>query len=147
MKIQANSAEPMDEKEFEVIPVGTYPCRVQSCLEKHGDSGNYWSVQLEIQGGPYDGKFLWDNLFFTPKALNRFFLVFKRLTGMELDRTKDLEVDPNDLVGCKANVSVVHKEYKGKMQAKVDYDGYSPFAESAKDLVEKVFGSDDLPNF
>lgn len=136
MRIPANTAQEMDPREFEIIPEGTYPCRVLDVKAKKSSSGGvYWSIQNEIQTGPYAGKFIWDNLFFSPKALNRFFLVWKRLTGMELDRTKDLDVQEDDLIGCKANVTVVHKQevYEGKTvtRAKVSFEGYAPYEENA----------------
>lgn len=135
MRIAANSAVEMDEREFETIPEGVYPCRVLDVLAKKSSQGGvYWSIKNEIQSGPYAGKFIWDNLFFSPKALNRFFLVWKRLTGMELDRTKDIDVEEGDLIGCKANVTVVHKQevYEGKTKtrAKVSFEGYSDYDES-----------------
>ena len=154
MRIPANTAAPQEEKEFELIPTGIYPCRVLDVKAKKSTSGGvYWAVQNEIQTGPYAGKFIWDNLFFSPKALNRFFLVYKRLTGCELDRTKDLDVEEGDLVGCKANVSVIHKQevYEGKTstKARVPFDGYSDYDESvaseSKPKAATKDESDDIP--
>lgn len=144
MKIPANTAVEQEQNEFELIPVGTYPCRVLNVKERD----NSWGVQLEIQTGEYAGKFIWDNLFFTPKALNRFFLVFKRLTGIELDRTKDLEVDVDDIIGCKVNVKVIHDTFEGKTRAKPHpWEGYSDYDEGKGKSAAEVLGADDLPNF
>ena len=151
MHIPANSAAPEGAK-YPVIPVGTYLCKVLEVKVKQSEkSGEYWSMQLEIQEGKYQDKFIFDSLFFTPKGLNRFFLVWKRLTGCELDRNADLDVLPDDLFGCKAYVSVINveEEYRGEKQtkAKVTYDGYSPHegsAVAAKSATTEE-SSDDIP--
>lgn len=130
MFIKANTATEVEE--YPVIPSGTYPIKVIDVKVRESPSkGEWWSLQLEIQSGPYDGKFIFDSLFFTPKAINRFFLVWKRLTGFELDRTQDLQVQESDLLGCKGTVTVNTKseEYNGetRQRTRVAYDGYAPF--------------------
>lgn len=160
MRIAANTKEEMEEREFTPIPVGSYNVRVLEVTEKQGPKGPYWNLKLEIDGGEYDGKFLFDRLFFSPKALNRFFLVFKRLTGIELDPTKDLDVQESDLIGCKAKVTVIHKqeEYEGKMitKAVVPFDGYESLdpnykhaekKKPAKKAESKIDLDDDIPDF
>lgn len=143
MKIAANSAVEPEKKKFDPIPAGTYPCKVIDVLVKQSENaGEYWTLKLEIQSGKYDGKFIYDSLFFTPKALRRFFLTWKRLTGFELDPKQELHVDENDLLGCKANVNVAHqeREYKGEKitEAKPTFDAYSIYDDTITGVQERA---------
>lgn len=58
----ANEVPPADA--FEPLPVGWYTAWIIESEEKEtkSGSGTYLQLTLEIQGGPYEGRKLWDRL-------------------------------------------------------------------------------------
>lgn len=152
--MKVNPKEATETTTREPVPEGKYLCRVMDCKEKVGRSSGvpYLELHLEIQDGPHVGKIIYDNLSSSPGALKRTLLVFKRLTGIELDGEADIAAE--DLVNCKANVTVdvVEEEYKGQMQKKnkIPFDGYESAgaASKAKSASKQGFqakSDDDIP--
>lgn len=60
-----------EEATFETVPKGVYGVTVESCEYGPSQSSGQpmWSLQLVINEGQYEGRKLFDNLSFSPKAL------------------------------------------------------------------------------
>ena len=108
------------------IPPGEYLARVASVKEKQTRDGKtYWNVALEVLEGDFAGRFVFDNIFFTPQAIPRLKIILDAL-GIAVDG--ELEVEPDDLRDRRALVQVERDQYSkdGAMQQgnKITYDGY-----------------------
>jgi len=121
---------------------------VKDCEEKESNSGTtYWNLNLEVVNGAFAGKWLYDSLFFSQKALPRFKMACKALG---LNVKGEAEITPQQLIGKKALVDIEIDNYDGKKRNKVAYAGYHK-ADSgvASPSASEVFGepgsTDDLP--
>jgi len=110
-----------------IIPAGDYNCKVADIEEKTTASGNdMWRMKLQIEDGEHAGRYIYDNLVFTERAMSRIKLVCGKL-GLPTKGNIDLETA--SLIGRKAIVSVVVEAYEsnsGEMRerATVPFAGY-----------------------
>lgn len=108
-----------EEREFEVLPEGTYRVRVKSVDKGVSKNGNdKITVQLDVSGHDqilfHTITFLPDNPKMTNRMLTQFFDSFKDIAEGELT---NLVAWIGKIGACK----VKHDEYNGKQQAKVSY--------------------------
>ena len=61
----------VEEASFEALPVATYDAVVYDCEFKYSQNSGapMWSMQLQIVGGEYDNRRVFDNISFSEKAL------------------------------------------------------------------------------
>lgn len=149
---------PREEREsrddFEPVPDGWYEVRVERAEETTASTGSPGvKVALIIEGGDFDGRWIWDRIWFTPKSM-----AFSRdkleAIGITIPDGK-FRLNPSDLVGRRCAVRTKQEEYNGKLDAKVAaYDrrsGSFPGGDWRADMPEApaaVGGgeqSDDIP--
>ena len=116
-----------DAKTFTPVPEGTYLCEVNSVEQTTTNKGDeMWKVRLKILEGPHAGRFLFDNLVFSPAAMKRVKLACSRLG---LDTTGELDLTPKMLRGRTAVVTVqiedfVDDEGRERQRNRIPFDGY-----------------------
>lgn len=100
-------------KNTELKP-GIYQVEVVACTPKTSQSGNrMWSVRLHAV--EFDAMLCYDNMMLTGKGAG--------MTAAKLELlgfARGSQVDAPDLVGRRAWVSVLEKEYNGKVNLAVD---------------------------
>lgn len=102
-----------NERMEDIPPVGVHLVRVANFDTGQGQSGPYIKYTLEIQEGPFQGRWLWLYLSLSEKArfkLNEF------LDAVEAPKKGTSH--PEDFVGAVFRVMVEHEEYNGRKQAK-----------------------------
>lgn len=112
---------------FSPIPDGEYLCRltdIETDLTRAGDE--MWKMRLQVEGGEYDGRLLFDNLVFSAKAMSRVKLVCQ---CCEIDVSGELDLQPPLLLEKRFMVTTFQEEYeddKGqtKIQNRIPFDGY-----------------------
>lgn len=113
--------------DFSPIPDGEYLSRltdIETDLTRAGDE--MWKFRLQVEGGEYDGRLLFDNLVFSPKAMSRVKLVCQ---CCGLDVSGELDLQPPLLLDKRFMVTTYQEEYeddKGqtKVQNRIPFDGY-----------------------
>jgi len=116
-----------DAKDFTPLPEGEYLCRVDSIEEALTGAGDeMWKVRLAVVGGEYKGRYIFDNLVFSEKALKRAKFVCRCL-GVDVSGEVDLTTEM--IIGKQANVRVEIEEYvddegKEKARNRVPFAGY-----------------------
>lgn len=97
-----------EEVTYELLAEGRYILEVDKVEEKTTNNGNdYWLITYKTE----DNQKVFDSLFFTDKTLNRVKKCFKCL-GLDVDG--EFDYDPDDIVGCKMNGSVIIEDYTDK---------------------------------
>ena len=116
-----------DIADFAPIPDGQYLCRlvdVEPDLTRSGDE--MWKLRWQVEGGEHDGRLLFDNLVFTPKAMSRVKLI---CACCALDVSGQMDLDPAMLLDKRALVDTYQDDYeddKGQMKVRnsIPYGGY-----------------------
>jgi hypothetical protein len=134
---------------FEALPKGKYDVAIFNVEYKEGKAAPYLAVTYKVQEGPFAGRQVFDNVSFSPKALFK----LKGLLAVvmpEIDTNGKLSFDPDDLVGRKCAITVIHEEYNGEPQAKVAKVTAStavvdPFGAATQAMGNKDLTESDLP--
>lgn len=122
----------MDQvKDFVTVPEGTYLCRVaevQPGVTRNGH--DRWGLRLVVAEGEFVGRqAAWDGLVFTERGMQRARRVF---TALGLPAEGEVDIEPEDVVGREAFVTVQPREYRDTLteevtrRNEVPYDGYRP---------------------
>ena len=124
------------------VAEGDHRCVIDSAKETKASTGTPGvEVALRIVGGDFDGRFVWDRIWFTDKAMGiaRWKL---QAAGLPIPEGQFM-LEPSNLVGRPVIVTVKHEEYEGKTHARVkaweSAGGASP-AQSAT-----AANGDDIP--
>ena len=114
-----------------LLPDGWYKAAVRAVEPKQASSGrDYWRLEFEIVAGDYSGTHVFDNLFFSEKALPRLKLA---LSALGLPHEGAVDVAPEDLVGRHALIEVTSKEGTDqKVRNVVTFDGYRAIPETPR---------------
>jgi hypothetical protein len=113
---------------FAPVPDGEYSVRVgdiEADFTRAGDE--MWKLRLLIESGEHQGRILFDNLVFSPKAMPRVKLVCE---ACGLDTTGVVDLTPAMLLDKLARVTTYIEEYTDdhgvtKARNRVPFDGYS----------------------
>ena len=118
-----------DAQDFSPIPAGQYLCRVERVEETKTLGGDdMWRLGLVVTEGPHEGRWVFDNLAFSPAALKRVKLVCAAL-GVDVTGTVDLL--PSTIRGCKCRLDVDIEQYvdnqgRDRERNTVPFAGYEP---------------------
>lgn len=121
---------------FDPIPEGWYVCTLSEIEVRQTKAGDeMWGLKWEIVEGEYEGRFIWDNLVFTPKVYGRVKLLFTRCGVVPAG---DFEPVPAMIEGKTVKVYTEINEYtddngKAKKNNKVTFDGYDYADSTAPD--------------
>ena len=126
-----------DIADFAPIPDGEYQVRVvdiETDMTKSGDE--MWKLRLQVESGEHDGRLLFDNVVFSPKAMPRVKLICESF-GLGVSGVVDLDT-PMLLNKC-ALVTTYQEEYEddrgqAKVNNRVPYDGYACVTTDATDV-------------
>jgi hypothetical protein len=112
-----------------LLPDGWYHVEVKSVQPKQASSGlEYWRVEFLVRDGGHAGARVFDNLFFSEKALPRLKIA---LSGLGLPHDGVVEVVSEDLVGRRAWIEVKSQEGTDrKVRNVVTFGGYKPDAQT-----------------
>lgn len=117
-----------DINDFSPIPDGEYLARVVDVETDSTRSGDeMWKLRLQVEGGEHDGRLLFDNMIFSPKAMPRVKLM---CASFGLDVSGVLDLDPTMVLQKQALVTVYQESYEddrgqAKVTNRVAYDGYA----------------------
>ena len=114
---------------FEMPPEGPYMIEVAEADERTArrSGAPYINVRLKIIEGDWEGKAsIWDNLMMGGKGVG---IGIRKAAGLGLELEGVAQVDADDFIGRRAVCHIVHGEYDGKKNLKVDieqgdYAGY-----------------------
>ncbi|MDF1838659.1 MAG: hypothetical protein P1V35_12385 [Planctomycetota bacterium] len=132
--MRQNFADIDDTHSLVSIPPGQYPCiLVDARLHVSRDGSPRWGVHWKVLSGILAGKTAaWDNLNWSERGLPRVKQVLK-LLGFDVSGV--LELEPSDLLGCKALVQVAKEAYEDELTGQrierlsVPYNGYEALEE------------------
>lgn len=136
-----------EDGNFEPMPPGKYHAQVESVESKNDKNGNeYFNVKFKIIEGEFEGRFVWDGVFFSEKSLGRLKLIASRLLGIKpldkimittemfKDKTCWLELIQEDYTD---------KSGKTKRKNSVPFGGYLSDKDDDDQTAES--SDDDLP--
>ncbi|MCP4662410.1 MAG: DUF669 domain-containing protein [bacterium] len=118
-----------DVDEFSPIPDGEHVVHVsdiETDVTRGGDE--MWKLRLQVEGGEFDGRLLFDNMVFSQKAMSRVKLI---CASFGLDVSGTIDLDPSMLLEKRALVTTYQEEYEDdrgqrKVTNRIPFDGYSP---------------------
>lgn len=112
------------------VPEGEYPAKVTSAeIATSKSSGeDYIAWQFEVSDGEHEGKVLYLNTSLQPQALFRVRELLECF-GTEVPEGA-MDLDPEDYIGCEAELSVTEDEYEGRRQSKVT--DYAPLRKKSR---------------
>lgn len=130
-KKKANKGVKIDftgvEGKRSILPDDDYLVEVEAAEIKEGQKADYVELTMVVQAGPHKGQKIWDRASFSPNALWR---LRSLLEVMGLDVPDgEMELDPDDLVGCSFVAVTSQEAYKsddGKKVAVRMVDFYTP---------------------
>jgi hypothetical protein len=109
-KIDFNKIDEVNE--FTPLPDGEYPCRLEDIEESATQYGDeMWKLQFAVMSGEHKGRFIFDNLVFSAKALKRAKLICSRLG---IDVSGEVELKPAMLIGKTCMLSIETEEYENE---------------------------------
>lgn len=134
-----------DVHDFKPLPEGKYPCRVDNVEEastKNGDE--MWKLRFEVTSGESKGRYIFDNLVFSPAAMKRVKLFCSRLG---LDVSGELDLKPEMLSNKTVVLALGVKDYEDdqgstKQRNVVPFDGYHRMEDLEKG---EEAGKNELP--
>jgi hypothetical protein len=115
-----------------LAPAGQHVCAVTSVKVDETKGGDeMWRVRFKVVGGEHAGEVVLDNLVFSDAAMSRIKLACK---AFGIDTSKEVELNPSDILGLMCLVTVVEKQYEDKrgrpkVTVGVSFDGYRPLPE------------------
>jgi hypothetical protein len=154
--VELDFTETDELRDFVTVPEGTYLCRVEMVQPGTTRNGHpRWGLRLVVAEGDFVGRqAAWDGLVFTDRGLPRARQV---LSALGIPCTGRVEIEPSDLVGRTALVSVRPQETEDPMSGQrvrrneVPYDGYRAASGPAPEHVSRTSAApelgaqDDLP--
>lgn len=123
-----------NEDPYLLLPEGVYLCRVaETRTGTARDGSERWSLRLEVVGGEHAGRTAaWDNLTWSERGVHRIKHV---LEALGFDASGPLSVEPEELVGLQALVTLQVETYQGptgdRRRMTVPYLGYAGAAEES----------------
>lgn len=117
--------------DYVTVPPGTYLCRVTQAVRGTTRKGDErWGICLTVAEGEFIGRqAAWDGLVFSERGTAR---VRRVLTALGLPSEGRVQVEPEDLVGRQAFVTVKPDRFEDPATGRVfnrnqvPYDGYLP---------------------
>lgn len=100
----------------EVLPVGEYAVEVVNIEQKEGKKGAYLNWEFRVAQGPFKGQKLWS---ITSLAQQSLWVLKKYLEAMGVNIQGKFLMNLESLTGMKMGVKVEHKEFEGKVKAKI----------------------------
>lgn len=95
--------------EFSPLPEGRYLCSVDNIEEDvTRDNDEMWKVKFRVEEGPHKGRYLFDNMVFSAKAMSRVKLICSRLG---IDVSGEVDLQPNMLIGREVLIDVEIEKY------------------------------------
>lgn len=123
------------------VPEGDYRVIIDQSKETTASTGTAGiELAMRIVGGESDGRFVWDRIWFTDKAMGiaRWKL---ECAGVPIPQGA-FNLEPSALVGRPVVVTVKHEEYEGKTHARVKgWESAGPAAASGPTSTP----DDDIP--
>lgn len=111
------------QQDFSPIPEGKYLAICKATEEKFTRNGDPMvKMTWEITEGQYKGRLIWDQIVFAGGGLKRTKIVCESL-GATIKGGEDF--DAHKLEGRIAFLDCKPEEFNGKVNAKVEYNGYS----------------------
>lgn len=107
------------------VPKGAYDVVVSKCDAKTSSTNkSMWAMQMKIEGGPHNGRVIFNNLTLTtdnPQALRMFFVNMHAL-GLDqqffMSNPTPTQI-ANALVGRRARVEIDHRDFQGQKRENV----------------------------
>jgi len=124
-KIDFANVDDLDD--FTPLPDDDYLCKLAEIEEATTQSGDdLWKLRFEVVEGEYAGRYIFDNLVFSAKALKRAKLICSRLG---IDVSGEVDLTPELLLNKVCILTVTTEEYedsegKTKKRNVVPFAGY-----------------------
>jgi len=111
------------DRNYEPLPYteGGYHCEVIKCVEDINKKRKVWEMTFKVLSGLYEGRRLWDRLWWTKEGEGRVHFVLSRF-GLLREGEQDYEA--REMEGREILVFPVIETYNGKTRNKVPFEGY-----------------------
>lgn len=110
---------------FEPLPIGDYTVVVNESSHTTTQKGKLmFKLQMKVQGGPHDGRFVWSNFVVSPESPKALEIFFQQMATLGLD-TSFFAGNPSEdtiaqaLLGKRCNVTLQHREWNGQVRNEV----------------------------
>ena len=141
--INWNDAE--EPKVFGVLPDGIYPATVKNVQPRWTKGGDeMWEITLEIMGGIYAGRKIFDNFVFKKGAcLGK---VKQAFQAFGFDTVGNGYVEPEHILGKDCRINLETEEYNGKKKNIVMFaNGYSHIDEGLSCATDDDLRKEGIP--
>ena len=124
----------VEDREFELIPEGTYTVKIETVDVKNTAKGDeMWVLKMNIEEGNFKNRKLLTNLVFNDGGYGNIKKLYSALFGTKLPAN----CETTDIIGEVVSVDVNHNEYNGKTYANVVYASFKSAASSKSE--EEIF--------
>lgn len=139
--VEINFDDVEDVQDFTPVPEGEYMVKVADVTEDETQYGDdIWGLKLEIINGEYSGRYVFDNMVFSEKALKRVKLICSRLgidTSGTVDLTPDMLMDKQCAVDVVITEYITHNEEGAEQKKKknsIPFAGYKRVGDAGQDM-------------
>ena len=145
-KINFDRVDDIDD--FTPLPDDDYLCKLAEIEEASTQGGDeLWKLRFEVIEGEYAGRFIFDNMVFSEKALKRAKLICSRLG---LNVSGEIDLTPEMLLNKVCILKVTTEEYedsegKTKKRNVVPFAGYERAERECSEVTEDSDSESDLP--
>ncbi|MCF6147307.1 MAG: hypothetical protein E3K37_01470 [Candidatus Kuenenia sp.] len=114
-------------EDYSPVPEDSYVCELVEITEDETKNGDeMWKLKFEIAEGEYQGRYLFDNIVFSPEAAKRVKFICSRLG---LKTSGNVELTPEMLLNRKTIINPITEDYidengKTKKHNKIPFAGY-----------------------
>ena len=144
MKVNFTNVD--DVQDFTPLPDDIYLFKLVLIEEATTQTGyDMWKLRFEVVSGPYEGRFIFDNMVFSEKAMRRVKLICYTLG---VDITQEVDLTPELLLNKYSYVTVVTEDFEDntgvtKQRNSVPFAGYGKADDAA---VQMALSTDeDVP--
>lgn len=132
-----------DPEDFSPVPEGQYRCVVDRVVENLSDTGKEkWDIRFRITEGEYEGRLIFDEIYFTDSALQRVKLIASRFG---VDVTREVNFEPHLIEDQPIILDVIIEEYEDRAGNKkkrntVPFAGYHRVEPGADAIAQDPVG-------
>ena len=111
----------VEEATFDAVPKGVHEAVIEECTFQHSQNSGQpmWALRHNITDGPYEGRKIFDNVSFAPKAMPFSKKTLAVIAPELLSAPFDPEVEAPKMEGKKVKFRTKINKYEGRDQTRI----------------------------
>lgn len=109
--------DPSKRTSYDLLPKGTYACRVEDIKEKTSERGTKWNIWFRVTEGEHSTRIVFDDVYFYGKGLEHAGVLMAALGRNPNDQQEVHRKELLDLI-CSAGVDIETYEHDGQTKTR-----------------------------